>query len=690
MTHRLTLLRLDCRVAPAVLTTGAGPDVHADRVPNDPSAPSQYALAAIQAPAAWDVAVGTGKTVVAVIDSGLDLTHPDLGANLWTNPGEVAGNGLDDDGNGFVDDVHGYDFGRDLPDPTDDFGHGTHVAGILGAAGDNKLGVVGVDWHATIMPLRFLDARGDGYTGDAARALNYAVANGAKVVNCSWGGAAPSPALAAAVARARAAGVVVVAAAGNGSRDLATASNYPASYAAAFDNVVSVAATDYQDRLAGFSNYGATVTLAAPGDGILSTLPRGQSGTKSGTSMATAFVSGALALLWDTHPEWTAAQVVAKLKASVDVLPALAGKTATGGRLNVARLLDGTATAPVPPPPGQPGDPTPVPRGFVPTPVTPLPVARQDAVAVSVPGPGPAAVRLLNPDGTTRENLVLPGGDFAGGVRAAAADVTGDGVPDLVLASAPGVPGRVRVLDGRTHAAVWDFVPFGPDFTGGVFVACGDLTGDGVADLAVTPDDGGGPRVRVFAGRTFAQLADFFGIDDPAFRGGARAAVGDLNGDGVGDLVVAAGTGGGPRVAAFDGTSLAAPRHLFGDFFAFEPGLRNGAYVAVGDVNGDGVGDLVAGGGPGGGPRVIALDGAGLLRGESRLLANFFAGDPTQRDGVRVAVKDLDGDALADVVVGGTGRVAGYTGKSLLAAATPTAGFAFDLALDTPGATFVG
>ena len=196
--------------------------------------------------------------------------------------------------------------------------------------------------------------------------------------------------------------------------------------------------------------------------------------------------------------------------------------------------------------------------------------------------------------------------------------------------------------------------------------------------------------MRAFAGRTFTQLADFFGIDDPAFRGGARAAIGDLNGDGVGDLVVAAGTGGGPRVAAYDGTSLAAPRHLFGDLFAFEPGLRNGAYVAVGDVNGDGVGDLVAGGGPGGGPRVLALDGVGLLRGESRPLANFFAGDPARRDGVRVAVKDLDGDDKADVVVGGSGRVAGYTGRSLLAAATPSAGFGFDIALDPPGAAYVG
>src|SRR5205823_4264337 len=158
--------------------------------------------------------------------------------------------------------------------------------------------------------------------------------------------------------------------------------------------------------------------------------------------------------------------------------------------------------------------------------------------------------------------------------------------------------------------------PFELGFTGGVYVAAGDVTGDGVPDVVITPDEGGGPRVRVFDGANrFAPVADFFGIDDPNFRGGARAAVGDVNGDGAGDLVVAAGFQGGPRVAGFDGRSLGAgsPVKVFGDFFAFEQTLRNGVFVAVGDIDGDGFADVIAGGGPGGGPRVTAFSGKSLL-----------------------------------------------------------------------------
>jgi len=233
----LTVERMDDRIAPAVLitlTTGAPPPfglealglgiyraaddtdishlvgvvsvepetiLHVEQMPNDPSEPSQYALDLVQAPAAWDVATGTGTTIIAVIDSGVDYAHPDLAANVWTNPGEVPGNAIDDDRNGYVDDIHGYDFANDDADPQDDFGHGTHVAGIIAAIGNNGVGVAGVNWRATVMPLRFLDARGNGYTGDAVRALAYAVANGAKISNNSWGGAVKSAALTAAVER---------------------------------------------------------------------------------------------------------------------------------------------------------------------------------------------------------------------------------------------------------------------------------------------------------------------------------------------------------------------------------------------------------------------------------------------------------------------------------------------------------
>jgi hypothetical protein len=213
------------------------------------------------------------------------------------------------------------------------------------------------------------------------------------------------------------------------------------------------------------------------------------------------------------------------------------------------------------------------------------------------------------------------------------------------------------------------------------------------------PDESGGPRVQVYSGAGFGKVADFFGIDDPGFRGDARVAVGDVNGDGSGDLVVSAGFGGGPRISVSDGKALARGQlaALCHDFFLFEDTLRNGANAAAGDLDGDGFADVIGGGGPGGGPRVLGLSGQDLLREpgtEARVAANFFGSDVNNRGGIRVAGRNLDGDRRADLVAGdGTGagsRVTGYLSKTVVPDATPPEQFALDAYPGFNGGVFVG
>ena len=269
-------------------------------------------------------------------------------------------------------------------------------------------------------------------------------------------------------------------------------------------------------------------------------------------------------------------------------------------------------------------------------------------------------------------------------VRSTTGDVDGDGITDTIMVTGPGTAIRVEVVSGKDNSTVLvaPFDPFGGNFTGGGFVSAADFDGDGRAEFLVTPDQGGGPRVVVYSvvNGSAIQKGSFFGIEDPDFRGGARASAGDVNGDGTPDVVVSAGYGGGPRIAVFDGKTVFSgkPTHLSSDFFAFEPVLRNGAYVAVGDIDGDGFGDLVFGSGIGGGPRVFAISGKTLLTAGvdpalAAPIANFFAGDPNGRAGVRVALKDVDGDNKADLVTGTGNNVPSqvrlYLGKNAAGAA---------------------
>jgi hypothetical protein len=336
----------------------AQPDcrVHATQTPNDQFFEDQWGLANtgqfggiagrdIDAAAGWDIRTDATDVPVAIIDTGITLGHPDLVENLWTNPGEIPGNGLDDDGNGFVDDVHGYDFVQDDGSPADQNGHGTHVAGIIGARGNNNFGVAGVAWTASLMALRVLDANGTGRDDAIIAALDYAAANGARITNNSYGRVGFDQALFTAFEAAGNAGMLQVVAAGNDGANTDIQPGSPASFR--LDSVISVAATNDSDGLAGFSNFGRnTVDLGAPGVHIASTwlntvAPFASFVFLDGTSMATPMVSGVAALVAAQDPSLTAAQLRDRILRTTRPDSALVGKTVTGGVVDLGRALGG-------------------------------------------------------------------------------------------------------------------------------------------------------------------------------------------------------------------------------------------------------------------------------------------------------------------------------------------------------------
>jgi subtilisin family serine protease len=308
----------------------------------------------IDATRAWDITTGSDDVVVVVLDTGAQLQHEDLAANAWVNPFEIPDNGIDDDGNGFVDDVNGWNFfdgtNRIFRDNGQDF-HGTHVSGSIGAVGNNGIGVTGVSWHVKIMSLKFLGGpKGSGPTSNAVRGINYAIdmrrrGVNVRVINASWGGGSDSQSLRQAIQDANNAGILFVCAAGNDGVNIDEEPDFPGGYAADFSNTISVAAVSAGGNLPDFSNFGhRTVSLAAPGVSIWSTIPtsNGKYGTASGTSMSTPYVSGIAALLWSHEPSLTPAQVKQRIVDTSEPIPSLVSLVARSGRASAYNALTNT------------------------------------------------------------------------------------------------------------------------------------------------------------------------------------------------------------------------------------------------------------------------------------------------------------------------------------------------------------
>jgi len=337
------------------------------RTPNDTLLPHMYSASTtsdgkIYLPEAWELSTGSSNVVVGIIDTGIDYNHQDLAANIWSNPGEIASNGIDDDGNGYIDDIHGIDPINNDTNPIDDQSHGTHVAGTIGGVGNNSRGVVGINWTVSQIACKAFSSAGTGTVSAIVTCLNYLVnlknnfGINILVTNNSYGGFPYTNAMYNAIASSGDADIIYVAGAGNNGTNNDSTPFYPASFV--LSNIISVGATDSQATKAGFSNFGASsVDISAPGVSILSTIRNNQYAYYNGTSMATPHVTGAIALIYAYRPSYVYSQVINSILSTGTVIAGLFGKNSTSSLLNVEEALKFEAPSPTPSPTPTPESP---------------------------------------------------------------------------------------------------------------------------------------------------------------------------------------------------------------------------------------------------------------------------------------------------------------------------------------------
>ena len=621
--------------------------------PNDPNYNKQTYLVDISAKDGWseELVAKEGKAVkevtIAILDSGVDTDHPDLADNIWVNGAEKR-DGIDNDQNGYVDDVSGWDFVENIPDPNPKFepgflkegiDHGTIIAGIAAASGHNSLGVTGLSWKAKIMPLRVLNSQGSGTAYDVYYAIDYAISKKVDVINMSFVGFDYSQSLRDIIKRAADSGIVMVAAAGNTDAkisgiNLNSKKVYPVCYDY-YDKqnyIIGVASISPSQKKSDFSNFGGDcIDVSAPGENFYSTLFYDPSKTDfinlyggyySGTSLSAPLAAGLAAIIKSLRPDFTPAQIIEIITAATDDIAKYNPGYSTSlgaGKLNVYKAV-----------------------------LAAINYESQQNINLKSSGSFIFAglgfgsfpqVKVFQSDLTEFKSFFAYAPTFFGAVNIAAGDINHDGIAEIITGAGPGGGPHVRVFDleGRV---LNQFFAYDKNLRGGVNVALGDVNGDGPLEIIVSPAKNQKPEVKVFKPNGIL-LSSFYAYSED-FTGGVNVAAGDINHDGIAEIITGAGPGGGPHVRVFDYQG-----RVLTQFFPFNQNSRGGVNVALGDVNGDGRAEIAA---------AISDNAMPIVRVFSfnnwKMLSEFFVYETNYLGGLNLAISDLDSDGYAEIITG--------------------------------------
>jgi subtilisin family serine protease len=613
--------------------------VFASITPNDLYFSNQWYLSKIKADSAWDKVSESPDTVIAVIDSGVQINHPDLRDNIWRNEAEISGDGVDNDKNGFIDDVNGWDFSSNVPDPSPKFSdgwteagisHGTMVAGIIAARGNNGKGVAGVTWRAKIMALKALNDKGEGRVSDVIRAIDYAVNNGADIINLSFVSFNYSAGLQEAITRAHNAGIMIVAAAGNEQAagegyNIDKTKIYPACYDGNLigeNMVIGVAATDALDQKTKFSSYGfSCVDLAAPGISFFNTVTgdsrtgntKYYDGYWSGTSMAAPLVTATLALIQQANPELSRRETVDILFASTDNIsklnPDYLGQLGNG-RLNVNRAVEMAKEKLY----------NHLGRLLI------IPDSKKNKAKV-VAATGDLVYNL--PD-----EIIKAGSSFVTG------DINGNGIDEIVVGAAVGEEPKIRILSSQGKL-LGEFLAADKKFRGGLNVALIDLDNSGAKKIIVAPASGGSPQIKIFDYQ--GNLKSQFLAAPKDWRGGFTVGAGDIDGKGLPKIVIGFGAKSEPQVRIFN-----TEGKLISAFLAYEKSFRGGVNVAVANLDGrkdHNKAEIIVTPGTGRDPEVK------IYNNRAQLKNKFLAYGKSWQGGVNLSAGDINSDGVAEIIM---------------------------------------